>query len=222
MLELPGVHQVKLDAVHGRDDLAADDVVSWPAAIGGAAGPVRVSGGGGWAVKLFGDLGPDGRMALTDPRGASGSRSWVDPVEVPQVGVWINLRRMGAGGPDAGYNAGSGAVHRRAGPAGGRGARSGDWPRCWRRGRSGGGRWRCGCRVGAPPAQGGSDGSAVAGVSARSRRHFREGDGILDRLEVGVHDAVGHRVPRLPPRSAPAGRALAGPSISPAPGRETR
>ena len=35
-LELAGVHQVKLDAVHGRGDLSRGDVVSWPEAIGGA------------------------------------------------------------------------------------------------------------------------------------------------------------------------------------------
>ena len=34
-LTLSGVTQVKIDAVHGRDDLSENDVVSWPGAIGG-------------------------------------------------------------------------------------------------------------------------------------------------------------------------------------------
>jgi hypothetical protein len=90
-LELPGVRQVKLDAVHGRDDLSRDDVVSWPGAIGGAPGRFALPEAGGWAVKLFGDLGRDGRMVLTDPREGERLEILVDPVAVPQVGVWINL-----------------------------------------------------------------------------------------------------------------------------------
>src|SRR3712207_8513580 len=37
-LTLQGVEQVRIDAVHGRDDLEAGSVVSWASAIGGEAG----------------------------------------------------------------------------------------------------------------------------------------------------------------------------------------
>ena len=84
-LELSGVRQVKLDAVHGRDDLSRDDVVSWPGAIGGAPERFTFPEAGGWAVKLFGDLGRDGRIALTDPREGERLEILVDPVAVPQV-----------------------------------------------------------------------------------------------------------------------------------------
>lgn len=89
-LALPGVHQVKLGAVHGRDDLSRDDVVSWPGAIGGAQDSFTFSAEGGWAVKLFGDVGPEGRMELTDPRRGERLVMTVRRDEVPQVGVWIN------------------------------------------------------------------------------------------------------------------------------------
>ena len=60
--------QVKLDAVHGRDDLSRDDVVSWPGAIGDAPERFTFPEAGGWGVTLFGDLGREGRMGVTDPR----------------------------------------------------------------------------------------------------------------------------------------------------------
>ena len=124
-LELPGVRQVKLDAVHGRDDLSRDDVVSWPGAIGGAPDRFTFPEAGGWAVKLFGDLGRDGRMVLTDPREGERLEILVDPVAVPQVGGVDQPWVVGTSGTDAGVHAGAGAVHRRAGPAGGCGARMG-------------------------------------------------------------------------------------------------
>lgn len=87
---LPGVSQVKLDAVHGRDDLSRDDVVSWPGAIGGAPEVFTFPETGGWALKLFGDVGSDGRMVVTDPRRGERLELAVRVDEVPQVGVWIN------------------------------------------------------------------------------------------------------------------------------------
>ena len=90
VVELSGVRQVKLDAVHGRDDLSRGDVVSWPGAIGGDPDRFALPADGGWAVKLFGDAGPEGRMAVTDPRAGERLEVAVRPEEVPQVGVWIN------------------------------------------------------------------------------------------------------------------------------------
>jgi galactose mutarotase-like enzyme len=103
-LELPGVHQVKLDAVHGREDLSREDVVSWPGAIGGSPEQFTFPGDGGWALKLFGDLGPEGRMVLTDPRQGERLEMAVDPAEVPQVGAWINCAGWAPGGRRPYYN----------------------------------------------------------------------------------------------------------------------
>ena len=103
-LELSGLHQVKLDAVHGREDLNRADVVSWPEAIGGLPGQFTFPEQGGWAVKLFGDLGTEGRMILTDPRQGERLEMVVDPGLVPQVGVWINAAGWAAPGRTPYYN----------------------------------------------------------------------------------------------------------------------
>jgi len=92
LLELPTVQQVRLDAVHGRHDLSRNDIVSWPAGVGGREDTFRFPERGGWAVKCFGDVGPSGRMLLTDPRQGERLEMRVRPSEVPQVGVWINCR----------------------------------------------------------------------------------------------------------------------------------
>jgi galactose mutarotase-like enzyme len=89
-LSLPGVDQVKVDAVHGRDDLSRNDVVSWPDAIAGDHGQFTFPEPGGWALKLFADLGASGRMILTDPRRGERLEITVRREEVPQVGLWIN------------------------------------------------------------------------------------------------------------------------------------
>lgn len=103
-VDLAGVRQVKLDAVHGRADLSRDDVVSWPGAIGGDAGRFTLPPDGGWAVKLFGDLGAEGLMALTDPREGERLEIRVDPQEVPQVGLWINCEGWAPEGRRPYYN----------------------------------------------------------------------------------------------------------------------
>jgi galactose mutarotase-like enzyme len=103
-LSLPGVTQVKVSAVHGRDDLSVDDVVSWPGGIGGDADRFTFPSDGGWAVKLFGDLGPDARMILTDPRKGERLEFVVRREEVPQVGVWVNCRGWAPQGRSPYYN----------------------------------------------------------------------------------------------------------------------
>jgi galactose mutarotase-like enzyme len=90
VLTVPGLRQVKVAAVHGRDDLDLDDVVSWPGAIGREADRFTFPDDGAWAVKLFGDLGPEGRMVLIDPRKGEQLEFRVRSEEVPQVGIWIN------------------------------------------------------------------------------------------------------------------------------------
>jgi galactose mutarotase-like enzyme len=104
VLELPGVTQVKVAAVHGRDDLSENDVVSWPGAIGGDSDRFAFPAAGGWAVKLFGDLAGEGRMILTDPRRSERLEMLVQADQVPQVGVWINCRGWAPPGRTPYYN----------------------------------------------------------------------------------------------------------------------
>jgi galactose mutarotase-like enzyme len=103
-LTLPGVSQVKVSAVHGRDDLSENDVVSWPGAIGGASDGFTFPPDGRWAIKLFGDLSPDARMVLTDPRKGERLELVVRREEVPQVGVWINCQGWAPAGRTPYYN----------------------------------------------------------------------------------------------------------------------
>jgi galactose mutarotase-like enzyme len=104
VLELPGVTQVKVAAVHGRDDLSENEVVSWPGAIGGDSGRFTFPEGGGWAVKLFGDFAREGRMVLTDSRRGERLEMRVSSDQVPQVGVWINCRGWAPPGRAPYYN----------------------------------------------------------------------------------------------------------------------
>jgi galactose mutarotase-like enzyme len=104
VLTLPGVTQVKVAAAHGRVDVDENHVVSWPGAIGGDPDRFTFPENGGWAVKIFGDLGPEGRMRLTDPRRGERLEFAVRPEEVPQVGVWINCRGWAPPGRTPYYN----------------------------------------------------------------------------------------------------------------------
>jgi galactose mutarotase-like enzyme len=104
VLTLPGIDQVKLAAVHGRQDLNGNDVVSWPGAIGEDAERFTFPAAGAWAIKAFGDLGPEGRMMVTDPRRGERLEFVVRPEEVPQVGVWINCGGWAPPGRTPYYN----------------------------------------------------------------------------------------------------------------------
>lgn len=104
IVELPTVTQVRADAVHGRDDVAPNDTVSWPGAIGGEAERFRFPESGAWAMKLFGDIGASGRMAIVDPRQGERLEMTVDPAEVPQVGIWINVHGWAPAGRRPYYN----------------------------------------------------------------------------------------------------------------------
>jgi galactose mutarotase-like enzyme len=104
-LEPPGVHQVKLAAVHGRDDLTRDDIVSWPGAIGGDPARFVFPERAGWAVKLFGDYG-SGPVVLTDPRQGERLELAVSAADVPQVGLWLNLGGWAPAGRTPYYNVG--------------------------------------------------------------------------------------------------------------------
>jgi galactose mutarotase-like enzyme len=101
-LTLPGLSHVKVDAVHGRPDLKVGEVVPWP--ICGEVDHFRFPPEGGWAVKLFGDVGPSGSMTLTDPRRGERLQMVVQPEEVPQVGLWINCRGWAPPGRRPYYN----------------------------------------------------------------------------------------------------------------------
>jgi hypothetical protein len=104
-LELPGVHQVQLTAVHGRSDLTRDDIVSWPGGIGGDPARFVLPERGGWAVKLFGDSG-SGPVVLTDPRQGERLELTVSAAEVPQVGLWLNPGGWAPAGRTPYYNVG--------------------------------------------------------------------------------------------------------------------
>jgi galactose mutarotase-like enzyme len=80
--------------------------VSWPAGLGGEADRFRFPASGGWAVKCFGDVGPSGRMTLTDPRQGERLTLEVRPAEVPQVGIWINCHGWAPPGRMPYYNLG--------------------------------------------------------------------------------------------------------------------
>lgn len=111
-LELPTVTQVKLYAVHGQLPVAAGGgaapgaVVPWPEAIGGDPDRFVYPDSGAWAVKIFGDVGPSGRMALVDPRRGERLEMAVEPGEVPQVGVWINAGGWAPAGRQPYHNLG--------------------------------------------------------------------------------------------------------------------
>jgi galactose mutarotase-like enzyme len=91
-LELPTMHQVRLDSVHNIPEVSRSDIVSWPGALGGDAQRFVFPAEGAWAVKLFGDVGASGRMVLTDPRRGERLEMRMRAEEVPQVGIWINNR----------------------------------------------------------------------------------------------------------------------------------
>jgi galactose mutarotase-like enzyme len=105
-IELPSLRQVKVDAVHGLTGLSPGDIVSWPEAFGGAAGRFTFPDRGTWAVKLFGDVGPSGRMVLTDPRHGERLEIVARSEEVSQVGMWINNRGWAPAGRQPYYNLG--------------------------------------------------------------------------------------------------------------------
>lgn len=104
VLSLAGVSQVRVAAVHGRKDLQVDDIVSWPGGIGGEADQFTFPQNGGWAVKVFGDVGEGSRMVLTDPRRGERLEFAVRAEEVPQVGIWINCRGWAPRGRSPYYN----------------------------------------------------------------------------------------------------------------------
>jgi galactose mutarotase-like enzyme len=104
MLSLPGISRMKVAAVHGREDWNESDTLAWPEAIGGSGDSFTFPEEGGWAAKLFGDLGPEGRMMLTDPRRGERLEIRVQRDEIPQVGVWINCRGWAPPGRTPYYN----------------------------------------------------------------------------------------------------------------------
>jgi hypothetical protein len=91
-------------AVHGRSDWQVNEVISWPSALGANQGGFTFPKAGGWAAKLFSDVGPDGRMTLLDPRRGERLELAVRRDEVPQVGLWINCRGWAPAGFTPYYN----------------------------------------------------------------------------------------------------------------------
>jgi galactose mutarotase-like enzyme len=103
-LTLPTVTQMRVGRVHGRDDLRGDMIVDWASGLRGEGRSLTLPTESGWAAKLFGDVGSSGRMSLTDPSQGERLELVVDPMEVPQVTVWINARGWAPPGRTPYYN----------------------------------------------------------------------------------------------------------------------
>lgn len=88
-LTLPGVSRVRVDAVHGRDDIAPGMTIQWP--LDGDSDGYLHGGRSGWAAKVFAET-SGGRMVLTDPLKGEQFEMTVDALAVPQIGVWINAQ----------------------------------------------------------------------------------------------------------------------------------
>jgi galactose mutarotase-like enzyme len=104
VLTVPGLSTVKVAAVQGRQDWQENDVVEWPPGTDANGAEFTFPEEGRWAAKLFGDLGTEGRMALTDPRRGERLEFVVNPQTVPQVGIWINCRGWSPAGRTPYYN----------------------------------------------------------------------------------------------------------------------
>ncbi len=106
VLELPGVRRVRVDAAHGRPDVRHGDTLDWPREITGAQDGLVFGDAAGapWAMKLFADIGPTGRAIVTDPRRGERLEFRMDPVLVPQIGVWINCGGWAPAGLTPYYN----------------------------------------------------------------------------------------------------------------------
>jgi hypothetical protein len=105
---LPTVARMRVARVHGQgqDHLREGMAVDWANGLGGAGRSVTLASESrwGWAIKLFGDIGGSGQMSLTDPRRGERLELVVDPMEVPQVGVWLNARGWAPPGHTPYYN----------------------------------------------------------------------------------------------------------------------
>jgi galactose mutarotase-like enzyme len=104
VLSLPGIHQVKIAAVHGRAGWREEQIVDWPGDLGGPDGQFTFPSDDSWAAKLFGDTQGNGHMVLTDPRRGERLEIAAQPAEVPQVGIWINCRGWAPPGRTPYYN----------------------------------------------------------------------------------------------------------------------
>lgn len=103
-IELAGVREVRVDAVHGRGDLRSDEAVAWPGAIGdGTNDRLRLPGADGWAAKLFAEA-KAGRCGLIDRQRGERLEMIADPAEVTHVGLWINCAGWAPPGIEPYYN----------------------------------------------------------------------------------------------------------------------
>lgn len=86
-LHVPGLHQVRVVAVEGRDDLDEGDIAAWPGAVGGDAARFQMPPALPWSIECVGDLGPTGRVSLIDPRRNERCELHTDPSRVPHVSI---------------------------------------------------------------------------------------------------------------------------------------
>jgi hypothetical protein len=94
---LPSVHQVRFGQVRGRTDWVVGSEHRWP--LDGGDDAFVLPEPTGWAAMVHADIGSSGRMLLEDPEAGEWVDLLVEPAEVPQVGIWLNL---GGWAPDGG------------------------------------------------------------------------------------------------------------------------
>lgn len=86
---LPSVTEVRVDHATGRPDLAPDAIVPWP--LDDQSHSWTIPSVKQWAAKLFGDIGASGMVVLTDPLKGEQLELRVDPGQVPNIGLWVDL-----------------------------------------------------------------------------------------------------------------------------------
>lgn len=86
---LPTVTEVRVDHATARPDLAPDAMVPWP--LDDQAHSWTVPAIRQWSAKLYGEIGASGMAVLTDPVRGEQLELRVDPGQVPNVGLWIDL-----------------------------------------------------------------------------------------------------------------------------------
>ncbi len=106
-IELPGVRNVRVDAAHGQAGIEHGDTLEWPPRASATLEPRRFTfpaADAAWAMKLFGDIGTEGRAVLTDPSAGEQLVFEVDASQVPQIGIWINCAGWAPEGRTPYYN----------------------------------------------------------------------------------------------------------------------
>lgn len=93
VLEAPGLRQVRIDHAPGRDDVAAEDLVTWRGALADAAGRFVMPEEGSWAVKCAGDVAGAAAVTLIAPQREERLVLRLDGAMTPQLGLLLDAGR---------------------------------------------------------------------------------------------------------------------------------